>query len=1179
MDPLSATAATLGIADVTFRLSRFLRRTIKSARDVDSDLQRLLDQVDNLVSINNGIKAFTCAPDFEQTLRRSFKDTGPLAEPWLQLWHDTTRVSNETERLLLRLEDVLKVIQGEKPEVVQIESEEEVVEKDLQEPLMRHQDSGLRMFRKKANSKIISIRTQLRKDYRTEELRDIRQQLASSQAALETCLTMINLGWNIKSHQETSDSLSDLRGEFTGFMTELKAQVLSLQQTAPADSPLSNKVFQAPAASDLFTGRMALLNQVEEAFGLTNYPTLHAGGVHSKPAIDFLTDPPVLTTGEALGPSPYERDAKPTRGPSSSQGRKQKRFILVGLGGSGKTEFCRKFAEQNQPSFWGVFWIDASSDQTARHSFREISHIGGVDDNTKAAMNWLAGLAQPWLLIIDNADDPDMQVESYFPGGERGHILVTTRRPALKHLGNVGEGFCELEQLEPIEAHDLLLKHAREERPWTETAQSLARRITEVMGYLPLALVCAGKAIAEGITTLAEYISWFNDSWSRIRSQGRWSGRYIDETNKNVFAPYEAMMQSLAQEESQSAQDAIELLKLLSLLHHENITLEVMVKAADNPPSSEDRLRRRADEEQQKSLMGKGAKIAVKPKTWRRSIQDRILQAVTWYEGRVLFPVLPSVLRNDKTRPFSVHRLRAALTRLTQKSLVSSRRKYGTDVFSMHPLVHRWVRERPQMSLGERALWCQAAIVMLNQCIPLPPLCGGEPEVAFRRQLLPHVDAVGKFQREIQHGLEDNQRSRKLSSILLLRHRTIDRAKAQQYARFSRLYSECGRFQDAADLQEQVKDYAVSMLGLEDERTTLIMLALSGTYVTLSRVNDAVVLQTQALETCQHALGPEHPRTLKVMDMLGKCECLRGRFKEALKLHEDALAGMQRVLPDSHHDIFLAMDNLGVVWHRYFQYEKAEQYHTQALAGLTKALGKDHPETLTAKENLAMTCLEMTLNFGQEIDHEQGLEQKATSLQKAYALEYEVFETRRKNMGKENNWTLWAISNLARIKSSLGHLEEAEADMRAALEIAIRNLGETHFGILFGKTHLGRVLTAQGRYDDAEDMFQDVIVKGSYDKGSRAEGETPDQLLAVWYYAGCCQLSGKIDKAIDLLQGIRKDLTKIGATKHPFWDRVGKKLEELKNEDRHANIARVDDEVSERPAIEGRRLAKYMTWS
>ena len=791
-------------------------------------------------------------------------------------------------------------------------------------------------------------------------------------------------------------------------------------------------------------------------------------------------------------------------------------------------------------SFWGVFWIDGTSDETAKHSYREVARIGGVDENINAAMTWLAGLTYPWLLVIDNADEPDMEVEKYFPGGERGYILVTTRRPTLKRLGNVGEGFCELGRLDEMEAHDLLLKAAQEKTPWDERTQFLAKRIIEFLGYLPLALMCAGKAIAEGITTLEEYIPWFNDNWNRIRLQNKKSGRVIDEAGKNVFTPYEVMLKALAQEKSETAQDAIELLKTLSLLHHENVSIDIMVKAANNPPMVESQLRQELDE--------KGMTIVAKPKDWRRRLKDRLFQALSWYEERVLYPPLPSVLRNDKQRPFSIHRLRAAMARLAQKALIVSRRKNGTDVYSMHPLIHRWVRERPEMSLGERALWCQAAVTILNQCIPLPPLGSKDSDIIFRRQLLPHLDAVRKFQKELQLNLWERQKQRILPSLFLLSTPNIDQVKTEQYMRFSRLYSEAGRFQDAEELQVCVKDYAIAALGLEDERTILIMLALSGTYWALTRVNDAAALLSQALKICEKFLGPEHHRTLKVMDELGASECYRGRFKEARKLHEDALAGMQKILPAGHQDIFLAMTNLGVVWHHNLEYGKAETFQTQALAGLSEALGRDHPDTLKGKENLAMTCLERTLDFGHEISFEEVLEKGADSVQKAYTLQHEVLEARRRNLGREHNLTLWALCKLARIKYTLGHLEEAEADMRFALEAGSRNLGEEHLGVLYGKTHLARVIAAQKRYDEAETMFQEVIVKSSYYKALQSNCESPKHLLALWYYSGFCRLSGRIHKAIKLLEGLSEGLAVIRATDHPFWQRVEKKLTELKLE-------------------------------
>ena len=706
---------------------------------------------------------------------------------------------------------------------------------------------------------------------------------------------------------------------------------------------------------------------------------------------------------------------------------------------------------------------------------------------------------------------------------------MTTRNPLLKDFGTVGEGSCELERLEDDDAANLLLKHAQEPSPWKSSARLMAKSITKVLGYLPLALVYAGKAIAKGLTTLVDCVDYFDDIWDRIRLESKCSGHVVDEAGKNVFAPYDAVYQALDRQGSQSAKDAVELLKLFSFLHHENIRIDFITKAAKNPPATEARLRQEHDEEQQKILALKGKAVIPDPKPWRRRLREWIFRIVAQYQDRG-YPVLPVALRDDDSvDSFSVHRLRTALSELTQMSLVTHRRINDIDVYSMHPLVHKWVRERPQMSIGERGLWCQAAVTMLSQCIPLPPLGGEDSDLELRRHLLPHLDYVQKLQEEIQRNLEKNQRKRMLSSLLLFRTQPIDRAKALQFAKFSRVYSECGCFENAEKLQVKVKDYTIKMLGLEDERTVLIMLALSSTYLQLTRLNDAAALLNQALETCNNSLGPEHHRTLKVMDELGRTQCFRGRFKEALKLHEDALRGMEKTLPSDHIDIFLAMDNLGVVNHRYFRYTESRELHAQAIAGLTNTLGPTHQNTLMAKENLAMAYLEMGGEF----------------LHTAWKLELEVLEQRRKKMGKENPYTLWAICNFARIKSALGQTDEAEREMRATLPIAIRNLGENHFGTLSGKTHLAQVLVRLKRYDEAEELFKDVIQRSRYEAGAREEGEHPDQIMAMWYAAELYQLRGKFEEAIRLLELVSGSLSAISGTSHPFAKKMQDRMQDL----------------------------------
>jgi hypothetical protein len=88
-----------------------------------------------------------------------------------------------------------------------------------------------------------------------------------------------------------------------------------------------------------------------------------------------------------------------------------------------------------------------------------------VAPNSKAALQWLEKQNAPWLLIIDNVDDLDLEFQDYFPKGNRGHILITTRDPHSKMYGTVGTKSFEFQGLEKGEASRLLLKASGLEQP------------------------------------------------------------------------------------------------------------------------------------------------------------------------------------------------------------------------------------------------------------------------------------------------------------------------------------------------------------------------------------------------------------------------------------------------------------------------------------------------------------------------------------------------------------------------------------------------------------------------------------------------------------------------------------------------------------------------------------------
>ena len=781
-------------------------------------------------------------------------------------------------------------------------------------------------------------------------------------------------------------------------------------------------------------------------------------------------------------------------------------------------------------SFWGVFWINASSEEKAQYAFKDLAKHGEGDQSLKAAKSWLSSLEHPWLLVIDSVDDANIPINDYIPGGERGHILITTRNPDLKKLGTVADGSSHFEGLEELEAKTLLLQTAELSSPWQASEMELAANIAKVLGYLPLALVHAGTAIARGWSTLAEYVKDWDGIWKIQRSEWELSGKNPDEFDpeKNVFGSYDMMYQQLDRQSSSVARDAIEMLKLFAFLDCENVRFDFLAKAARSPW---DREQRELEKHEEKLLqeMTHAPQMADKP--WPQRLKEWAIGLLFKYEDRGL---LPSILRDiEASGCFQPLRLRKALSELTRQSLVTRRRMGDVDIYSMHPLVHWWVRVRPQTSLPERGLWCQAAATILTQSIALPPLGSTDGERQMRRHLLPHLDHVLERQAEIRAELLKKQQERRWGSWGLVTAPEMDRKRALQFAKFSRVYMECGRFSDAEKVQIQVKDFFCQMLGMKDRRTQDISVALANTYWCLTRWNEALGLQQEALNSCIDSLGQDHYKTLKMKDSLGKSQCARGRFKEALKLHEDAIEGMKKILPADHEDIFRAMANLGVVYQKYFRWPKAKEIHIEAVEGLTRARGLTDDDTLSAIESLAMTNLEIG----------------GDSLQDARDAMEKVVEQRCKDLGKENGYTLWSKLCLARIKSGLGLNEEAEIDMRAGIEIAAGNYGDDHFGVLLARTHLARVLVRQKRYPEAEEILLDIMDLGKYKAGAREEGDHPDRLMAIWYTVECYQLQGKVEGAIQLCTEIVDSLQKMPkGGQHPLAMQAKEKRSELREQ-------------------------------
>lgn len=116
----------------------------------------------------------------------------------------------------------------------------------------------------------------------------------------------------------------------------------------------------------------------------------------------------------------------------------QKKLVLHGLPGIGKTEIALEFTRLHGPEYDAVFWIKADSPSMIAQSFHDVAialHlVNGRKQHdhtlsTALCKDWLEKTGLSWLLVFDDVSDFDA-LRPYTPASKHGSIIATTRLPA-----------------------------------------------------------------------------------------------------------------------------------------------------------------------------------------------------------------------------------------------------------------------------------------------------------------------------------------------------------------------------------------------------------------------------------------------------------------------------------------------------------------------------------------------------------------------------------------------------------------------------------------------------------------------------------------------------------------------------------------------------------------------------
>lgn len=686
-----------------------------------------------------------------------------------------------------------------------------------------------------------------------------------------------------------------------------------------------------------------------------------------------------------------------------------------------------------------------------------------MESTENAGRHFLAQLGEPWLLIIDNADDPTLTLRDLYPPGDRAHILVTTRNPDFRQEGS--SGYLELKGLKEEEALLLLLTKADIPKPWDFTTIEAGNLIAKTLGYLALALIHAGNCIYRRICSIGDYLNLHSASRNMLQRRKVSSEEQDDNDDiiGAIYSTFEVSRKFLLKKRTIKSQDAVDLLNIVSFYHFERIPVEIFTRAVFNRQNA-------------------AQSVA------NSSFSSRLHKAI---ESRLEPPKLLPKFLKDEASQLDKYRVTWAVSELHSLSLISYD---GRDyTFSLHPLVHAWIRD--SLSSSQKKVWASIAFNTLMESIQLPSEGNSETDGDFHRDILPHLNSClqvcGDPISSLASGLGTNllRLTKFLQPTLLI----IMRDQILRGAKCGYVLASRGLFEDAAHHLQIVKDTLVQLLGVQHEKSQVAMLGLATVLWGLGRLEKAIVLQSLVIDTRTQLYGGHHEKTLEAMDQLGRSYWLHGQYKEALALQKLTSSTARSTLGPKHPLTLAAIDNLGVTLGSWYRYKESQQAHHEVFMVRKELLGETHLDTLTTMSNLSMALMDL----GQ--------------LEEARHMMSKVHHQRQQQLGKEHPWTLWALCYLAKIFVKMKLYKEAEEMLIWGIGAGERSLSKDHLGVLMGRGELSRIYNRQGRFREAENLLLDTIKLLEASRGP----PHPDCVFAWYKLARLYEIQGDIGKAIE----------------------------------------------------------------
>ncbi|KAJ4331909.1 hypothetical protein N0V87_008802 [Didymella glomerata] len=593
-----------------------------------------------------------------------------------------------------------------------------------------------------------------------------------------------------------------------------------------------------------------------------------------------------------------------------------RRKTIYGLGGCGKSALAIEFAYRALAKrARQVFWVPAISRESFELAYREIGvrlRIPGIaDDNAdvkKLVQQTLSSEgADDWLMIIDNADDPEVllsetdsgseptRLSDHLPRSDRGAILFTTRsRKVAEAL--TPSSVLRLDDMSKGEARQLLTQRMTEQALCGD--ETAVDELLESLTCLPLAIVQAAAFMSTNDVSVSDYLALFRDTEAQaeVFNEGFADTSRYEELDNTIAKTWHISFDQIRKQDPLAA----EYLSFMACIDRVNVP---------------------------QSLLPPGASMVR---------QTKALGTLTGYA--FITERLRTVQEPHKNRLFDMHRL----VHMASACWLDA---HGQRAARVDAAVGRLEELVPFGGYGNKEVWT----VYLPHAIHLAGLSGIVDEAA-RAGLL---DRVGRCQESLgQYSAAESTHRQSLSiraKVLTPEHPTM----LTSMSNLAQALSGQGKYAEAEEIHRKTLQLTEKVLGEEHPHTLASMSNLAQALSGQGKYAKAEEMHRETLRLTEKVLGEEHPGTLTSMSNLAQALSGQGKYAEAEEMHHKTLQLREKVSGEEHPHTLTSMSNLALALSGQGKYAQAEEMHQKTLRLGEKVSGEEHPGTLASMDGLA----------------------------------------------------------------------------------------------------------------------------------------------------------------------------------------------------------------------------------